>query len=210
MAWFSAISARFRRRRMLRFVNTLGVGPATRVLDVGGTRGYWELLPDPPRVTLLNMARAREALPEGSWVAGDGRALPFRDGAFDVVFSNSVIEHVGDCESQASFAREAMRVGRNFWVQTPNRWFPVEQHLLMPLVHWLPRNWQRILAPRLDLARVVHRLSPDRREFYVRHYLEDVRLLDAAGLCALFPGARLVRERFCGWTKSLIVYAGRE
>jgi hypothetical protein len=80
----------------------------------------------------------------------------------------------------------------------------------MPLVHWLPRSWQRVLAPRLDLARVVHRLSPDRREFYVRHYLEDVRLLDAAGLCALFPGARLVRERFCGWTKSLIVYAGRE
>ena len=85
---------------MLRFVRTLGVGPATRVLDVGGTPGYWELLPAPPRVTLLNMARARESLLAVSWVAGDGRSLPFRDGAFDVVFSNSVIEHVGDPESQ--------------------------------------------------------------------------------------------------------------
>ena len=194
----------------MRFVRALGIVPGTRVLDVGGTPGYWRLLPAPPRVTLLNMARAGETLPAGSWVAGDGRCLPFRDGAFDVVFSNSVIEHVGDTDSQARFAREAMRVGRRFWVQTPNRWFPVEQHLLIPLIHWLPRRWQRVLAPRLDVARIVLRLSPDRRQFYVRHYLEDVRLLDAAGLRSLFPGARLVRERFCGWTKSLIAYSERK
>ena len=76
-------------------------------------------------------------------MAGDGRALPFRDEAFDVVFSNSVIEHVGDAASQRRFAREVARVGRAYWVQTPNRWFPVEQHLLTPLVHWLPKSWQR-------------------------------------------------------------------
>ena len=195
---------------MLRFARAMGIAAGTRVLDVGGTPAYWQLLPNPPRVTLLNMARAAEALEGYSWVAADGRSLPFRDGAFDVVFSNSVIEHVGDAASQARFAREAMRVGRRFWVQTPNRWFPVEQHLLMPLVHWLPRSWQRVLAPRLELSRFVHRLSPDRRRFYVVHYLEDVRLLDAASLQALFPGARVVRERFWGWTKSLIAYAGKE
>jgi SAM-dependent methyltransferase len=210
-AWFAAVSAYFRRRRMARFVRTMGIAPDTRVLDVGGTPDSWRLLPAPPRVTLLNTPRAREEVGCASaWVAGDGRALPFRDSAFDVVFSNSVIEHVGDSESQARFAREAMRVGRRFWVQTPNRWFPVEQHLFMPLVHWLPRRWQRRLAPRLSLVHIALRLSPDRREFYLRHYLDDVRLLDAAGLRALFPAARLVRERFCGWTKSLIIHSGEK
>jgi len=206
-AWLSAISAHFRRRRMQRFARAMGIGPETRVLDVGGTPDAWRLLPEPPRVTLLNTPRASEEVgPESSWVAGDGRALPFRDGAFDVVFSNSVIEHVGSGESQARFAGEAMRVGRRFWVQTPNRWFPLEQHLLLPLVHWLPRRWQRVLAPRLSLVHLALGLTPDRREFYLRHYVEDVRLLDAAGLRALFPGAKLVRERFCGWTKSLVAY----
>ena len=87
-----------------------------------------------------------------SWVAGDGRSLPFRDGSFDVVFSNSVIEHVGDAASQRRFAREVARVGRAYWVETPNRWFPVEQHLLTPLVHWLPAAWQGAIVPRFTVV----------------------------------------------------------
>ena len=205
--WLAALSAHFRRRRMARFVRTMGITPATRVLDVGGTPDSWQLLPAPPRGTLLNAPRARAEVGSAqSWVAGDGRALPFRDGAFDVVFSNSVIEHVGGTESQARFARETMRVGRRIWVQTPNRWFPLELHLFLPLVHWLPRRWQRVLAPRLSVAHIALRLSRDRREFYMIHYLEEVHLLDAAGLRTLFPGATLLRERFCGWTKSLVVH----
>jgi len=192
---------------MLRFARALGISRETRVLDVGGTLDYWRLLPDPPRVTLLNTLMAHEALRSApGWIAGDGRALPFRDRSFDVVFSNSVIEHVGGRESQARFASEVARVGRNYWVQTPNRWFPVEQHLMMPAVHWLPLGLQRTIAPRIHLVHAVLRLTPDQRAFYIRHYLEDIRLLDAPALRALFPGARLIRERFCGWTKSLIAY----
>jgi len=190
---------------MARFVRELAITAETRVLDVGGAPETWEMAPVRPRVTLLNMPRTREELAAADWwVAGDGRALPFRDGAFDVVFSNSVIEHVGDAESQRRFAREVMRVGRGWWVQTPNRWFPVEQHLLTPLVHWLPKSWQRAMVPRFTVWSAVVRPSVDRREFYLRHYLEEVRLLDEGQLRVLFPGARLIRERFCGWTKSLV------
>lgn len=190
---------------MARFVAELGITPETRVLDIGGTPGNWQLVARPPRVTLLNMPRAdAEMGGAAEWVAADGCALPFRDGAFDVVFSNSVIEHVGDRRRQQSFAREVARVGRAYWVQTPNRWFPVEQHLLTPLVHWLPRAWQRTLAPRLNLWRWLVRVTPDRRDFYIQHYLRDVRLLGAAEMRAMFPGGRVVRERFLGWTKSLI------
>jgi SAM-dependent methyltransferase len=190
---------------MQRFLREFNITSETRVLDVGGTPDTWEPLAQRPRVTLLNTPRTKEDFAGASaWVAGDGRALPFRDRAFDVVFSNSVIEHVGDLESQQRFAREISRVGRAYWVQTPNRWFPVEQHLLTPLVHWLPKSWQRRIVPRFTLWSALVRPSADRREFYLRHYLDDVRLLDAREVAAFFPGARVLRERILGWTKSLI------
>ena len=190
---------------MERFRREFGVTDATRVLDIGGTPECWRLLPAPPRVVLLNMPRVGADMRGAElWVAGDGRRLPFRDGAFDVVFSNSVIEHVGDAASQEKFAREVARVGRAFWVQTPNRWFPVEQHLLTPFVHWLPKPWQHSLVPRFNLWSLLVPVTPDRREFYIQHYLRDVRLLGPAEMRRLFPGARLLRERFCGITKSLV------
>jgi hypothetical protein len=115
-----------------------------------------------------------------------------------------VIEHVGDATSQRRFAREVARVGRAYWVQTPNRWFPVEQHLLTPLVHWLPKSWQRRVVPRFTVWSTLVRPSPDRRAFYLAHYLDEVRLLSAGEFAALFPDARVIRERVCGWTKSLV------
>src|SRR3954469_19918693 len=181
---------------MQRFVRELHITAWTRVLDVGGTPDTWNLPPARPRVTLLNTPRTREELAGAAfWVAGDGRALPFRDGAFDVVFSNSVIEHVGDGESQRRFALEVARVGRAYWVQTPNRWFPVEQHLLTPIVHWLPKSWQRAVVPRFTVWAAVRRVSADRRRFYLEHYLSDVKLLGAGELGRMFPGARIIRER---------------
>jgi SAM-dependent methyltransferase len=194
---------------MRRFARELHIAAETRVLDVGGTPETWDMLPVRPRVTLLNTPRTKaELAAAGCWVAGDGRALPFRDAAFDVVFSNSVIEHVGDAESQRRFAREIARVGRAYWVETPNRWFPVEQHLLTPLIHWLPESWQRAMVPRCTVWGALARVSEDSRQFYLQHFLTEVRLLGPGQMRLLFPGARLIRERFCGITKSLIAVSG--
>ncbi len=205
------LSRYFRRRRMRQFARRLRITSTTRVLDIGGTPECWELLGDRPRVMLLNMPRAKEDLAGAAlWVAGDGRALPFRDGAFDVVFTNSVIEHVGDRTSQERFAREVARVGRCYWVQTPNRWFPVEQHLLTPFVHWLPRRWQRAIVPRFTVWSAVARTTDDRRRFYLEHYLNEIRLLGTTEVEALFPGARVLKERLCGITKSLVAIRERE
>jgi hypothetical protein len=190
---------------MRRFVRECGITAETRVLDIGGTPDNWQLISVTPRLVLLNMPRARADLAGAAqWVAGDGRQLPFRDAAFDVVFSNSVIEHVGDAASQERFAREVARVGRAYWVETPNRWFPIEQHLLTPLVHWLPKHWQRAIVRRGTVWSALTRPTPDRRDFYIEHFLRDVRLLSRRELARLFPGARIIRERFLGLTKSLI------
>ena len=207
--WFTSLSRHFRRRRMQRFAEEFSITPETRVLDIGGTPDCWALLPAQPRLTLLNTPRAKADLAgAAAWVAGDGRNLPFRDATFDVVFSNSVIEHVGDAASQANFAREVARVGRGYWVQTPNRWFPVEQHLLTPFIHWLPKSWQRPIVPRFNVWSMSMRVTPDRRRFYIEHYLADVRLLGCREMRALFPGARVVRERFLVITKSLVAVKG--
>jgi hypothetical protein len=197
---------------MRRFAREFGITNETRILDVGGTPFNWLLLDVRPRITIVNMPRAREAFDEHfTSVFADGRALPFADHSFDIVFSNSVIEHVGDGESQRQFAEEITRVGRAYWVQTPNRIFPVEPHLLTPFLHFLPAAWQRRIARKFTVWALIERPSPDRWEFYIEHYLRDIRLLDAGDLRRLFPGAEIVRERLGGLTKALIaVRRGRD
>lgn len=196
---------------MRRFARAFAVTNETRILDVGGTPFNWSLLDVQPRVTIVNMPRAREAFDaQFQSVFADGRALPFPGRSFDIVFSNSVIEHVGNFESQRQFAAEIARVGRAYWVQTPNRSFPVEPHLLTPFLHFLPARWQRRIARKFTVWAVIERPTPDRQEFYIEHYLRDIRLLDAAELVRLFPGAEIVRERLGGLTKSLIAVRGQD
>jgi hypothetical protein len=198
-------SARFRGRRMRRFIVEFGITRETRVLDIGGTPYNWALAPATPRLTLLNLPRAFEPpMPGVDWVAADGCALPFADGAFDVVFSNSVIEHLTSNERQQTFAREVARVGKRYWVQTPNRWFPVETHLLTPFVHYLPKRWQGNLVRRWTGWAALTGIEGERKRFYIEHYLADIRLLSRREMRGLFPKATIVAERFLGMTKSLI------
>jgi len=199
--------------RMRRLQETFSLRPDWRVLDVGGTLDIWAQCPVRPRLVLLNAPRAGEvgAFPgDTDVVFGDGRRLPFPDHSFDLVFSNSVIEHVGDAASQMQFANEIRRVGKRYWVQTPDRWFPVEQHLWTPFVHYLPRDWQRTLVPRVSVWRMLVRVRDDQRRYYFGHYLNDVRLLSQRELRRLFPEAKIIRERFLGFSKSLIAACSAE
>ena len=196
---------RFRKSRMAAFERAFILTPATRVLDVGGTALNWSLTGARPQVILLNLPSAGEAQ-----VVGDGRYLPFRDRSFDIVFSNSVIEHISSPEDQRRFAGELRRTGRAYWVQTPDRRFPIEPHLLTPFLHWFPKRLRAAGARRFTVWSLIERPSRDRWEYYVRHCSEEVRLIGPREMQALFPEARIIRERFLGLPKSLVAVAGEQ
>ncbi|HVW07120.1 MAG TPA: methyltransferase domain-containing protein [Bryobacteraceae bacterium] len=203
------IQKSFRAKRMRRFLHAFPGAGSSRILDVGGTAEIWELMPGAAgRVSLLNMpsATAEKGKAAAEVIHGDGCRLPFADGAFDIVFSNSVIEHVGDAEAQSRFASEIRRTGRAYWVQTPNRYFPIEMHLLTPFVHLLPQRWRAFIVRRFTVWQWIHHPSADRKEFYVEHFISDIRLLSAAEMKQLFPDAVILRERFLLFTKSLVAY----
>jgi hypothetical protein len=198
----------FRSERMRLFERTFQISQRTRILDVGGSALIWSYASVRPQLTILNLPAALEpGAAVEALVAGDGCRLPFRDSAFDIVFSNSVIEHVG-ARAQQQFASEIARVGRRYWVQTPNRRFPVELHLMLPLIHYLPKRLQSAIARRFTVWQLLARPAEAQRRFYVDHFLNDLHLLDARELQSLFPEARIVTERFAGLPKSLIAVRG--
>ena len=196
---YGLLNKRFRAKRMLQFQQQTGVTEDTRVLDVGGAPGIWTLAPCRPKLTMVNIAPTG-GLDGAVEVIADGTRLPFRDQSFDLVFSNSVIEHVGTAQAQQAFADEIRRVGRAFYVQTPNRWFPLEPHLLTPLVHFLPKNWRRKLIRNFTVWGMITRPSRQSADAFV----DSTRLLGARELNRLLPSGRIQRERFVGLTKSII------
>ena len=195
----------FRSRRMRLFERTLQISRQTRVLDVGGSPLIWEFASIQPRLTIVNLPSAIERSSDHiSFVAADARVLPFRDAAFDVVFSNSVIEHIGSQADQRKFAEEVARVGRRYWIQTPNRHFPIELHVMLPLIHYFPKSWQRRIVHRFTVWEKIMQPTQQSRAFYVHHFLEELNLLDARELQSLFPDANVISETLFGLSKSLI------
>lgn len=194
---------KFRTERLRRFCEVCGITENSRILDVGGGYySFWVYSPIKPKVTILN--------PKASWLEcdepgfltmlGDGRALPFEDKSFDVVVSNSVIEHLGEWKQQQILAEEIRRVGRTYWVQTPNRGFFMEPHFLAPLIHFLPKPYRKRLARYFTVWGLTTRPTPQQ----VDEFVEEICLLNKPDVQKLFPDAEIISEKWCGMTKSII------
>jgi SAM-dependent methyltransferase len=134
-------SERARRRRLAEFLRLAGVGPQTRILDVGcGGFGLHALLPGFD-ITGVDVVERPEY--PGPFVRADAtQHLPFDDEEFDIGYANSVIEHIPP-GGRPAFAGELRRVARGWYVQTPALAFPIEPHALLPAAHWLPRGLRR-------------------------------------------------------------------
>lgn len=193
----------FRSRRKRLFHLIMKPAATQRILDVGGYHWFWERMECRNPITCLNLMVPPFAEPVSNqfhYVQGDGRHLPYKNAEYDIVFSNSVIEHLGTYDDQRQFAAEVRRVGKSYWVQTPNRWFPVEPHLLTPIIHYLPKRIQRHLLRRCTVWGLVARPTRSQAE----EFLSTVRLLTEREMRELFPDARIVAERILGVKKSFI------
>lgn len=204
---YSPMLTHFRQHRMKTFYETLGINSQTKILDVGGSPFIWEIatnhgLSRIDSITCLNVFDLdRSTLPSNvKWVVGDGCSLPFADNEFDVVFSNSVIEHLGGFDSQISFANEIRRVGKAYFVQTPDPRFFIEPHYLSPFVHWLPIDIRRKVTRHGTTWGLME--QPTKQEIEDR--LQEIRLVRAAEFKQLFPDAEIISERWLGMPKSLI------
>jgi hypothetical protein len=215
-AIFEKAQARFRAarfRQVQSMIDRLVVQHGQiRVLDAGGRAEYWNMLSpdvaDRVHLTILNYSTELADYSERTSahvryenVSGDACHMPqFADGAFHLVHSNSVIEHVGSYGRMIAFASEIRRVGQAYYVQTPNFWFPIDPHIAFPVLHWLP-----------DAVRIaVHTHFPaglvKKMDFVsAANLIDDCRMISQRTMRALFPDARHSAERFAlVFKKSLI------
>ena len=191
-----------------------GSGAPVRVLDVGGFQAFWQGLPADLvarcDVTLFDAGLKKSPGdgppdPRFGHTFGDVCDLSrYRTGAFDLVFSQGTLDHLGLFARQRAACGEIRRVGRHRAVRTPNRWFPVDPDYRVP-------GWQ--FLPVAVRAAVVRRTAVGWVERAPTHgsaleWVEETRYLTARELRILFPGDAIVRERLCGLTKSFLVLGG--
>jgi len=195
-------------REFLKLVEPLRTnGRTVRIVDLGGTAAYWRALPDlyaasDVEITVLNLDG--EATQDANLLVrhGNACAVEFPDMAFDIVHSNSVIEHVGHWPEMALMAAEVRRLAPSYFVQTPNAGFPIEPHYKLPFVHWLPEQ------ARISALKAAGRLPCDMPADQATLRVQGICLLGKAQLGTLFPDARIWRERVAGLTKSLVAIRG--
>lgn len=194
----------FRRKRTELFLRTFRPDATTRILDVGGyVFDWWNVVPIDSEIVILNPDRPALSSPmpgRYTLMDGDGRHLPFADGQFPVVYSNSVVEHLCTWQDQQQFASEIRRVGRGYFVQTPNRWFPIEPHFVTLFVHFLPRAICRRVIRFLSIRGWVRRGDG----IDLKQMADELRLLNKRDVQRLFPDAEIHRETLFGLTKSWI------
>jgi hypothetical protein len=205
-----ARSRAFRRRRFKLFLNLtdklISATGTCRILDIGGEPHYWTAVADllgdrNVHITLLN----RTTFPiEGAFIeslSGDARDLPsIADMSFDLIHSNSVIEHVGRWQDMQAMAREIRRIAPSYFVQTPYFWFPIEPHNSTAFFHWLPEPLRVSMLMRRPRWHWGQASDVDTAMMQV----QSATLLDQRMFSALFPDATIYHERYLGLTKSLI------
>jgi hypothetical protein len=204
-SFIAKISPFFRRKRMEKFLRLFHPTHETRILDIGGLPRFWADAKIEAQVTIINLRPLDEyeasfLTPNQSFVLADATCLPWADGSFDLVFSNSLIEHLGTREKQEAFARECVRVADAHWIQTPAKEFPVEPHFLGLFVHWFPKRIRKHLARWCTPWGLLARPKPE----IMDQVMDELRLLTCKEFRSLFPGSQIIKERALGLPKSYV------
>jgi len=179
-----------------------------RICDLGGSIHFWEKLDikvPKENITIYNIAEnetttvAGKLRSEYSYQLFDGIHVPVDDDYFDLTICNSVIEHIQPTQ-RPRFVKELFRISKNIFCQTPAWSFPIEPHLVLPFIHWIPNKFGYYLVW-ISPWRLLGR--PSREQ--VKQYYYNIQLLKKTELEELFPDCSLHYERFCGLIKSYYI-----
>jgi hypothetical protein len=206
-------SNKYRSQRDVIFRSLFGpqLEKGCKILDIGGEPAYWEQSVDGAadyyskcHITMVNIRPQTPRLPNMTFVVGDATNLSqFADKSFDIVISNSVIEHVGSYENQKKMASEVRRLAKTYFLQTPNYYFIIEPHSYCPFFNRLPFPL-RLLAARF--WPFGHMDIPDFSEKSKNYIRNSVNLLKFSQMKELFPDGTIIREKALGGTKSFVVH----
>ncbi|EAZ81630.1 class I SAM-dependent methyltransferase [Algoriphagus machipongonensis] len=206
----NSLGAKLRNKRQKAFeklfFSTFPDKKPIKILDLGGTAYFWKnsFLLDLPyvEITLLNLTKEEENLPKIKSVCGDATNMPeYQDQSFDLIFSNSVIEHLYNWENQVKMAEEIKRVGKKYFIQTPNKYFPIEAHYAIPFAQFAPKSLIFKTLTKTKLSRLKKWDEADAKQ-----YLEEIVLLSEGDMRKLFEGASIYKEKMFGLTKSLTAH----
>jgi hypothetical protein len=206
-----SLNQNFRRKRFenfIEFMNSLNFNGNIKILDIGGTQSYWENMIVPENldvhITLLNLHDEKVSSEKFSSLVGNATDLKeHNNNAFDIVFSNSCIEHLFSWENQKKMADEITRVGKFYYVQTPNLYFPLEPHWLFPFFQFLPKGIKIILTNYLTLGHYTKCNDFEK----AKKRVNEVQLLSENDMKKLFPNGKIYREYFFGLVKSITSYS---
>lgn len=207
MKAIAGLHRRSREKKMKLFFNLMNLEPGQMVLDVGANplnvhafendlERYYAEMYTVVAVSIDNATPLQKAFPKAICVQGNGCELPFDDRSFDALFSNAVIEHVGNEDVQRRFIHEAVRVSKSGLITTPNFWFPIEQHMNLPFIHYLPEavRWS-VVKSFADESRMA--------------YMQEVHLLSSRRFRNLFPpsvAVDILKLRTTFWPEQLIAH----
>lgn len=202
-----SLGNKFRNKRIADFRSKIESLPKPlNILDVGGLESFWVnggFADDPDyNISIINLNEIPVHYSNFTSLRGDATSLhEFKDGEFDIVFSNSVIEHLYTKENQIKMASEICRVGKSYYVQTPNKHFFVEPHYVLPFFQYLPANLKYFILTKTPLSR---RKKWNKAE--AQHYINEIRLLSLNEMKELFPEADFYMEEFYGMIKSFTAH----
>lgn len=195
---YEIISPKFRKKRFSKFLSYISPTHNDRILDIGGLPETWTThQPLAKEVNLINIYQIEfepKDYPKHNIkiLIGNGCDLEMPDQSYDIVYSNSVIEHVGTWSNQVKFAAEARRVGKFLWIQTPAKEFFLEPHYIAPFIHWLPKSLRKRLIRFFTIWGFLNK--PSKRE--IEQSVNEIRLLSYSEMQKVFPDCEILKERF--------------